>query len=533
MSEETKDNQTKGTPEPFVTRKIERRDILKGLATVPVLGAFFFEFWRKKSSDDEKKREIFAELGLNKQAPAELPKSTAKTGGLIRLGIIGYGGRGTDLIKATGFAPPDWTEAKLKDAQADKFDKSLEIFLKQDDLNVVLTGVCDLFDWRAERALAASKNDVRPGAGSRVLSGAKRYRHYQELLASPDIDAVIIATPDHWHAPITIDAVNAGKHVYCEKCMTRTEEETYRVVDAVKKSGKVFQLGHHNRQQESYYKAKEIIAKNILGPITLVETTTNRNSPGGAWVYEIHKDGNASTIDWEQFQEPAPHKVPFSKERFFRWRCWYDYGTGLSGDLFSHEYDTVNQILDLGIPKSVAASGGIYFFKDGRDVPDVFQAVCEYPERNMTLVYSATLANGRWRGVVLMGHDASMEVSGTLSVTVDSESTQFKDKIDKALIDTSLPLFSYTPGAKGIEAVTSATEKYFASRGLKYTYRGGKQVDVTHLHIAEWLNCIRNGGQTSCNIDRGFEEAITCHMATKSFLEGRRVEWDPVNKKIV
>jgi predicted dehydrogenase len=234
------------------------------------------------------------------------------------------------------------------------------------------------------------------------------------------------------------------------------------------------------------------------------------------------------------FEGPAPNKVPFSLERFFRWRCWYDYGTGLAGDLLSHEYDGVNQILQLGIPKSCVASGGIYYFKDdGRDVPDVFQAVYEYPNRDLTFVYSATLANGYYRGLRFMGHDASMQVSGTLSVTADGESTRYKQKIEDRIIDPSRPMFTYRPGFKGIDAVTSATEEYFVSRGLLYTYRGGRRVSAYHLLIAEWLDVIRNGGQTSCNIDRGFEEAMTCHMATRSYLEGRKVEWDPVNRRIV
>jgi predicted dehydrogenase len=280
-------------------------------------------------------------------------------------------------------------------------------------------------------------------------------------------------------------------------------------------------------------KAKEVVDAGILGRVTLVETTTNRNDPWGAWVWEISKEGNPETIDWEHFQEPAAQRVPFSLERFFRWRCWYDYGTGLSGDLLSHEYDGVNQILGLGIPKSAVASGGIYFFKDGRDVPDVFQVVFEYPERDLTLVYSATLANGRNRGMVFMGHDASMQVGTGVTVLADPSSTRYKEKLEKKVIDPSLPLFTYRPGYKGLDAVTSATEEYFVSRGLLWTYRGGQRVSAYHLHLKEWLEVIRNGGTTSCNIEEGFAEAITCHMATASYLTGRRVTWDPARQRIV
>jgi predicted dehydrogenase len=353
------------------------------------------------------------------------------------------------------------------------------------------------------------------------------------MLDSRDIDAVIIATPDHWHARMIVDAVQAGKHVYCEKCLTRTEEEVWPVAEAVRGSGVVFQLGHQNRQLESHHKAREIVRKNVLGKVTLVETTTNRNEPTGAWVYEIPPEACPETIDWEQFQGPAPTRVPFSKERFARWRCWFDYGTGLAGDLLSHEYDAVNQVLDLGIPRFATASGGIYFYKDGRDVPDVFQVVFEYPERDLTLVYSATLGNGRARGKVLMGHDASMELGNRLRVMVDTGSTRYKDWLKTEVVDADHPLLSYSPGHKGVDAITSATEEYFASRGLLFTYQGGRRVSTLHLHMKEWIDCIRDGGRPSCNIDRAVEEAITCHMATRSYQLGRKVEWDPVGRKIV
>jgi len=533
---------------------VKRRDLLKGLATLPIFGGFIYAFLVKRSEDSTKKQAILEELGIKQQPvaaqqPSAQPSApaiiTGKPMETIRLGIIGNGGRGESLIRAAGFAHPDWIEEQQKHAQENKLHTVLRDWLNQDDLNVVLTAVCDVFDVRAERGLVAAKNELRPGGASRRLPGAKRFRHYQDLLNSPDVDAVIIATPDHWHAQMVIDAVAAGKHVYCEKCMTRTEEETHRMYAAVKNSNIVFQLGHQNRQLESHEKAKELIQKNILGKITLVETTTNRNSPDGAWYYEIHEKGSPETIDWELFQGPAPHKVPFSLERFFRWRCWFDYGTGLSGDLLSHEFDAINQILELGIPKSAVASGGIYYFNNSwpqkdkykmtelRDVPDVFHVVFEYPDRDLTLIYSATLASNQERGKLIMGHDASLRVGWDLEVYVDRESTRYKEKIDNGMIDTSLPLFTYTPGSKGLDAITSATQKYFASRGLLYTYREGKRVDTTFLHIKDWLDAIRYGQKPKCDIEQGFQEAITCHMATQSYLLGRKVEWDPVARKIV
>ena len=331
---------------------------------------------------------------------------------------------------------------------------------------------------------------------------------------------------------MTIDAANAGKHVYCEKPMTWTVTETYEVVEAVKRNNIVFQLGHQGRQTESYFKAREAIEKNILGKISLIEVTTNRNTPNGAWVYKIHPDANPQTIDWDQFIGHAPYHK-FSLERFFRWRCWWDYSTGLSGDLLTHEYDAINQILDIGIPNSAISSGGIYHFKDGRTVPDVLQTVFEFPEKDMSLVYSASLASSRKRGRVIMGHDASMELGNTLTITADRNSTRYKEKIEKGIFDPSSPLYTYVPGLEKVDAISSPTEKYFAGRGLLYTQRGGKMVDTTHLHVKEWIDCIRRGTQPSCNIDRGFEGAITSHMGTIAYRENRKVYWDKEKKKIV
>lgn len=510
-----------------------RRDLLKALASIPVLGVFFAGYYKKKLEEDAKRAAIMEELGISEGAPAYIPGAVSRpVGDRLRVGIIGNGGEGESLIRSAGFAHPEWVENARQAAEENFRNRGFQTFMTQGDLNIELTAVCDVFDVRAQRGLDAAANRVGPTA-EKSTATARRYLRYTDMLESNDVDAVIIATPDHWHAQMCIDAAAAGKHIYVEKAMTRTEEETHRMYDAVKNSDVVFQLGHQQRQTESHIKAKEVIDAGILGPINLVETTTNRNDPWGAWVWDIHEEGNPQTIDWEQFQGPTENRYPFSLERFFRWRCWFDYGTGLSGDLFSHEYDAINQILEMGIPETAVASGGIYFFKDGRDVPDVWQVALEYPDRDLTLLYSATLSNGKWRGRVLMGHDATMEVDNGLRVTADGSSTRFREKIDEGTIDTSMPMFTYQPGFTGLDAITSATAQYFASRGLLYTYRGGKLVNSYHLHIAEWLDVIRNGGDTSCNIERGFEEAISCHMATRAYRENRQVRWDPVARRIV
>jgi len=510
---------------------INRRDLLKGMATLPVLGAFGIGLYCKWNTDRIRRNSITQELGLDfgESTHVIAPKSPGKT---LRVGIIGYGIRGEQLMRAAGFANPVLIDEWKASAAKNSNDKRYTQFLEQENLNITINGVCDLFDVRAEDALKAAANINREDSNGKMEQTAKRYRNYKELVNAPDIDAVIIASPDHWHAQMAIDAALAGKHVYVEKGMTRTADEVYLLRDAIKKTGVTFQLGHQGRQTDSFHKAKTIIDKDILGKISLIEVCTNRNDPNGAWVYDIHPDGNPRTIDWEQFiANTNPH--PFSLERFFRWRCWWDYGTGLSGDLLTHEFDAINQVMALGIPHSAVASGGVYFFKDGREVPDVFHAVFEYPERDLTFLYSASLASEHFRGKVFMGHDASMEMENILTVYPDRNSTRYKDQLEKGNLSPDKPMLTYIPGREQVDAITSATEQYFASRGLLYTYVRGKRVDTTHLHIKEWLDCIRENKQPSCNIDQGFQEAITAHMATIALRENRKVFWDAEKEQII
>ena len=437
-------------------------------------------------------------------------------------------------MKALGFLHPNRIDEYKQYARESKFWKEyLEQFMLQENLNIEITGICDVFDKHAKQGVETGANLYRNGTDGKMAKLPKRYRTYKELLAADDVDAVIIATPDHLHISVALEAARHGKHIYCEKPLSWTVPETFDIRKAVKESGVVFQLGHQGRQTESYLVARSLIKQNVTGKISLIEVCTNRNDPNGAWVYDIDPEANEQTIDWKQFIGPAPwHK--FSAERFFRWRCWWDYGTGLSGDLFTHEYDALNQILDLGIPKSAMASGGIYFYKDGRTVPDVLNMAFEFPDRDLTLLYSATLANEKNRGKVIMGHDAWIELDESLLVVADPKSTQYRERIEKGIIEPHKPIFSYVPGQESIDAITTPTEKYFASRGLLYTYRGGKPIDTTHLHLREWINCIRrkDGSQPSCDIDQAFEEAITAHMGTIAYHEKRQTFWDDVNEVI-
>ena len=508
-----------------------RRTLLKGLAGLPILGIFGFEVMKSIDFTENKKRQTIKDLGLgNFEAPAINKSTNGNNTDLLRIGIIGFGSRAHELANSLGFMHPEEVEAKKK-------NKSLSNWLNQEYLHVSLVGICDVFDLHAETGMATALNNIRPGGDIAVSIPVKRYLRYQDMLNDKNIDAVIIATPDHHHASMTIEAIKAGKHVYCEKSVAHTEAELMELYDVVRNSKLVYQLGHQITQNVIFQQAKEIIKKDILGKITLVETTTNRNTAEGAWIRHLDKKGNPKpgneqSIDWQQWLGSRPF-APFSADRYYNWTKWFDYDIGMIGQLFTHEFDAVNQLLRIGIPHSVVSSGGIYYWKDNREIPDVLHCVFEYPNREMTLTYSATLANGRNRGRVFMGHDASMELGASLNITVDNDSTRYKKMIEEGTIDASVPMISVQPGSGKVDAVSSATQKYYASRGLTTTSINGQVVNITHLHIKEWLNCIRNGGTPSCNIERAFEEGVTCLMAHRSYIEKRRVTWDPVKKAIV
>lgn len=452
--------------------KVKRREFLASVAALPLLGTRGETFPESSGSADHSvKRE---------DAP-------------VRLGVIGFGNRGEALSK----------EVLLSDQKAE------------------IRAVCDVFNQRLEKGLAA--------AGDKAAG----YGNYLDLLENKDIDAVIIATPDHWHAQIALDAARKSKHIYLEKCMTRTQDEARVLKDAVKDSGVVFQLGHQGRQRDLNLKARELLANDIAGKVTLVETTTNRNDPESGWKIGEGEVASTDNIDWELFQGPAGRNVPFSAERYYGWRNYWEYGSGMSGDLLSNEFDMVNSILDLGIPESAIATGGIYFHRDGREVPDVFQAAFEFPEKELSLLYSGTLASGIPRGTLFMGRDASLELGRILSVWVDKKSVKYKSRIKAGIIDPDAPFVNYMQDQDRVDGISSATSKYYADRGLLRTYREGKRVSTTGLHLNEWLNCIRSKCQPSCNIDRGFEVAVAVHMATQSFKEGRKVRWDPEKETII
>ena len=406
-------------------------------------------------------------------APAFL--RAADPSDVIGVGVIGLGNRGRQLLQDVLACP-----------------------------KVEVRGVCEIYKSRLQWGIENCKNP-----------NAKPFEDYHELLECKDIDAVVFGTPDHQHAAQTIDACNAGKDVYCEKCMTHTLAEAKEVVKVVKSTGRVYQLGHQLRSYPTYLRAKEIVDSGALGQISYVTAWHHRNSPDNLhpWRYHLDEKGNPpldatpDNINWDFFLMGA-QKRQFDVFRFLNWRIYREYGEGIAGDLQSHALDSINMILKLGIPKSCVASGGIYYWDDGREIPDVWTSAFEWPGRNVQVGYNCILCNGRhgW-GVEFHGKDATMLLTvQNVSVYPESASPKYKDRFQKQGSDMEdVPVYSFD-----------------GNTGLEY-----------ETHMENFFNCVRNRKRTRCSEDDGFEESVTAFMSIESQEKQKRVEWDSVRKEIV
>lgn len=510
---------------------MKRRDFLMGISTVPILGAYSIGSTKNilKVLDDRRvDSKRLLDIDQFDVMSERLPGSTGNEQTRIKIGLIGNGWRGESLLNSFGYFHPDYVDKMKTDGQ---YDRWLPYQKRHENLYVDIAGICDTFDIHAERGIEVGRNNIREERSTpEISSGIKRYKTYQDMIHSKDIDAVIVATPDHSHAQITIDAVTAGKHVYLEKPMCHSIEEAVELKKVVSASNIVFQIGHENRQQMSYKLGRELYRKGVLGDVSMIQTFTNRNSLFGAWIREREFDhlGNQQTIDWKGFLCNAPWHE-FDSKRYFNWQRYSDYGTGMIGNDFSHTYDCVNQVFEMGIPESVMAMGGHFFYNVGiDDLPDVFNAIFYYPDRALTMTYDGTLKSGIYRQTKVLGSEATMEIDRAIMLYKDPNSQRYKDIVE----DSEEPFYYYAPNARvGVDGITSATATSYFKSGYGPTFIDGKVIDATFLHLKEWIDAIRGQGKVSCGIDQGFEETVTFCLANLSYLHKKPIFWDKQNEQ--
>ena len=412
--------------------------------------------------------------------PLEQP--TAAVSGRIRFVSIGTGIRGCDLLRAAREVPTG-----------------------------VLVGTADIYDMHRKAGIEAYGADV------------PTTRDYRSLLDRKDVDAVIVAVPDHQHRRVVLDAVAAGKDVYCEKPMSHTVADGVEMVKAVQSGKRIFACGSQRVSNIAYKKAAEIYASGRLGDVHYIQAHCDRNSPSGAWVYPIAPDANPQTIDWPVFLRDAPER-PFDAVRFFRWRCFADYGEGLAGDLFVHELSGIQCVTGINtVPSRASSAGSLTHFNDGRDFPDLLATLYEYP--GMTVNVHCNQNNDSGELIVFYGKRATMTINGN-TVTVAPQDT------------------APHPEGYSLNGWTAATKKQYldewqaehpaapaAMREVE-TYSAPPGYNDSVDHIANFFRAVETREHVLEDEVFGNNTAIACHMANHSYFHRTVATWDAATQTI-
>ena len=378
--------------------------------------------------------------------------------------------------------------------------------------NIEITAVCDLYSKRLDNAKA------RWGEQIFVTND------YKDILKRNDIDAVIIGTPDHWHTQISIDALKADKHVYCEKPMVHSIKEGQGIINAWKKSKKVFMVGSQGLSSLGNEKAKELLEAGAIGDINYAEGFWARNTPKGAWQYNIPDDASPKTVDWDKFISNTT-KRPFDPMRFFRWRNYLDYGTGMSGDLFVHLFSSLHFITGSLGPDKISATGGLRYWKDGREVPDVLLGMFDYPETNKLKPFNLSLRCNFVDGTSgstylrIVGSKGAMDVEWDRVVLKQNANTPSDDPF---LAEKAKEGKVNQPDRKQI--LPPLETVYTAEKGYK-----GAHYD----HFANFFHAIRTNGSVVEDPEFSFRAAAPALLCNESYKQNKFMNWDPVNMKII
>jgi predicted dehydrogenase len=380
---------------------------------------------------------------------------------------------------------------------------------------VKLVAVADCYNGRLEHSKELWGNDIFTT------------RDYKEILARKDVDAVLIATPDHWHKHIAVDAMKAGKDVYCEKPMSHTVEDGFAMIDAVHKNKRILQVGSQRVSSILYAKAKEIYDSGKLGDVDCIEAYWDRNTASGAWVYPIPPDASPQTIDWNAFLVNAP-KRPFDAVRFFRWRCFEDYGEGLAGDLFVHLISGIHFITGTNmVAERAQTSGGLFRWKDGRDFPDLIETFYDYPHFRVMVRCNLNNEGGEFIG--FYGTKGTMIIKDS-SLTYTPQDTRPQPESysiygwPKRLRDEYLKQWAQEhPEPEPLHfSVDEEAESFTVPKAYS---------DVSD-HQANFFNAVRTRKPVVENEIFGNNAALGCHLANYSYFNKTIAVWDAAAKKI-
>ncbi|HSP11587.1 MAG TPA: Gfo/Idh/MocA family oxidoreductase [Salegentibacter sp.] len=378
--------------------------------------------------------------------------------------------------------------------------------------NIKMLAVCDLYDGRLEESKTLWGEDI-------FLT-----KDYKDILKREDIDAVIIATPDHWHKQISIDALKAGKHVYCEKPMVHTVEEGHELINAWKNSGRVYMVGSQGVSSLGNEKAKELLAQGAIGDINYAEGFWARNSPFGAWQYPIPPDASPQTVDWKKFIANT-EKRPFDAKRFFRWRNYLDYGTGMSGDLFVHLFSSLHFITNSLGPNKVSATGGLRYWKDGREVPDVLLGMFDYPDSEQHPGFNLSLRCNFVDGTSGSTYLKIVGSKGAMEVTWDD--VMLKQNV---VADSNDPFME----EKGREQSQTRSDRKKILPPSETFYQVEKGYKGAHYdHFANFFHAIRTNGQVLEDPVFGFRAAAPALLCNESYRQNKFIGWDPEKMKVI
>ena len=424
-----------------------------------------------------------AALGLASKAFGARPARSGRVLGAndrINVGVVGVGGRGSYVAR-------EFAKAGQKE-------------------NAQVLAVCDVYEKRKNKAAEAHK--------------AKGYLDYRELLNRDDIDAVVVATPDHWHATIALEAMDRGKDVYCEKPMCHTIEEAHKLSDTVRETKRVMQVGSQTTSGDQWSKARKAIQDGMLGQMILSQGSYHRNSTEGEWNWPIDSgagpDGKGDNyIDWKMWLGPA-QKRSWDADRFFRFRKYWDYSGGIATDLFFHVVAPMNICWgEPQFPSKVQADGGIFVFKQlpenpslpDREVPDTFALMGNYPKGHQ-IVLTSSMANSQHIPGLIRGHEASLIM------------------VEHGRFESFSPYITVKPEKKVISA------DYKAKWGDQDIKIAVEENDAMQAHVSNFLQCMRSREKPRLDVETAARAQVLISMAVQSYREGRVLYFDEKNWKV-